>query len=203
MVSNIWLFWNGWLCILEINKRDWKAGRRKKYQIVFIILGSILGFGGGATNFPLMYGWGEMQPFGVFAVMLAPFALGYAALKFNLMNIKVIATELFGGIISIVLLINFLTSETLEEWFIRGLVLGFGLISSILIIRGVLKEVRAREEIERLAKELEVANIRLRESDQAKSDFVTIASHQLRAPITAIKGYTSLLFEGSFGLFPF
>lgn len=187
---------------IELIKESFKASGEKKYQIIFIILGSILGFGGGATNFPLMYGWGEMQPFGVFAVMFAPFALGYAALRYNLMNIKVIATELFGAIISLILLINFLTSETAEEWFIRGLVLGFGLVSSILIIRGVLKEVRAREEIERLAKELEVANIRLRESDQAKSDFVTITSHQLRTPLTAVKGYVSMLLEGTYGPVP-
>ncbi|MFH1990633.1 MAG: HAMP domain-containing sensor histidine kinase [Patescibacteria group bacterium] len=64
------------------------------------------------------------------------------------------------------------------------------------------KEVRAREEIERLAKELEKANVRLKELDQAKSEFVTITSHQLRAPITAIKGYSSMLMEGTFGPVP-
>lgn len=179
----------------------------KKYQVGYIIVGSILGFGGGATNFPLMYGIDTIHPIGVFAVgvfavMGSPFILGYAALRYHLMNIKLIANELFGGVIGLILLINFLTSETLEEWFVRGFLLVLGLIFIILFIRGVFKEVRVREEIERLAQELEKANVRLKKLDEAKSEFVTITSHQLRAPLTAIKGYSSMLLEGSYGKVP-
>ncbi|MFH1789824.1 MAG: HAMP domain-containing sensor histidine kinase, partial [bacterium] len=35
-----------------------------------------------------------------------------------------------------------------------------------------------------------------------KSDFVTITSHQLRAPITAVKGYASMVLEGTYGPVP-
>lgn len=50
--------------------------------------------------------------------------------------------------------------------------------------------------------ELERSNNRLRDLDQLKTEFVAIASHQLRAPVTAIKGYASLIIEGSFGNVP-
>lgn len=35
--------------------------------------------------------------------------------------------------------------------------------------------------------------------DQAKSDFISITSHQLRTPLTAMKGYLSMMLDGDFG----
>ena len=40
---------------------------------------------------------------------------------------------------------------------------------------------------------------KLKEVDQMKDDFISMASHELRAPITAIRGYLSLFLEDAFG----
>jgi len=40
---------------------------------------------------------------------------------------------------------------------------------------------------------------KLQEVDQMKDDFISMASHELRAPITAIRGYLSLFLEDAFG----
>lgn len=50
--------------------------------------------------------------------------------------------------------------------------------------------------------ELETANDKLKELDQLKSEFLSLATHQIRAPLTAIKGYSSMLLEGDFGSLP-
>ena len=75
------------------------------------------------------------------------------------------------------------------------LVLSFG----ILLIRSVRREVEQREELQGLTKQLEFANRELKRLDKAKSEFISIASHQMRTPLTAIKGYMSLLREGTYG----
>lgn len=40
---------------------------------------------------------------------------------------------------------------------------------------------------------------KIKEVDQLKDEFISIASHELRTPLTAIKGYASLIHEGTFG----
>ena len=59
--------------------------------------------------------------------------------------------------------------------------------------------IKLKKEIEKATEELRKANIDLKKLDQAKSDFISIASHQLRTPLTVIKGYISMMLEGSFG----
>lgn len=46
---------------------------------------------------------------------------------------------------------------------------------------------------------LRIANEKLRELDSAKSEFMSIASHQLRTPLAGIVGYLSMLEEGDYG----
>ncbi|MEI6221823.1 MAG: ATP-binding protein [bacterium] len=55
------------------------------------------------------------------------------------------------------------------------------------------------EKVRQINKELQTTNERLRELDVAKTEFVSIASHQLRTPLTAIRGYNSLVLEENIG----
>ena len=56
-----------------------------------------------------------------------------------------------------------------------------------------------QKEVDRQTKTLKDANIRLKQLDVAKSEFISLASHQLRTPLTIIKGYVSMILEETWG----
>lgn len=53
--------------------------------------------------------------------------------------------------------------------------------------------------IEQATKDLTHANHELKALDKAKDEFISMASHQLRTPLTAVRGYTSMVMDGDFG----
>lgn len=65
----------------------------------------------------------------------------------------------------------------------------------------VIKNITLYGEISNKNLELEHANEHLKKLDEAKSEFLSIASHQLRTPLTGIKGYLSMILEGDYGKF--
>lgn len=60
--------------------------------------------------------------------------------------------------------------------------------------------VRAEAAAHAYARELEAANVQLRQVDEVKSDLMSTASHELRTPVAAVQGYAELLAQHWEGL---
>jgi len=176
----------------------------EKRQAYYLFLGySLSGYISFPTN--LLLPWVHIFALNwagqISTILMVAFAT-YAVVKHQLFNIKAIAVEFSIGALWIFVLIRTIISTSNTDRLINGGLFLLTIIVGVLLIRGVLQEVRSRERIEGLAKDLEEANKRLQELDQQKSEFVSLASHQLRGPLTAIKGYASLILEGDFGEVP-
>lgn len=55
------------------------------------------------------------------------------------------------------------------------------------------------EENQHVLRQLKASNAKLLALDEAKDDFISMASHQLRTPLTSVKGYISMINEGDAG----
>jgi PAS domain S-box-containing protein len=69
-------------------------------------------------------------------------------------------------------------------------------------LQGYAKITRDMTEPHETLQRLEAANQRLLELDEAKSFTISVASHELRSPLTSIKGYVENLVEGVAGPLP-
>lgn len=59
--------------------------------------------------------------------------------------------------------------------------------------------VTLKQEVEEATAQLRDSNRKLKKLDEAKDEFISMASHQLRTPLTSVKGYISMVMDGDAG----
>ena len=141
----------------------------------------------------------QLEMYGLFGMYVFLGSMLYVIVKFKTFNIKLIGAQAL--IVSLVTLIAshlfYISSVTAVVLDIITLIIA--IFFGYFLIRSIKKEIKSREALEVTTKELKIANQRLLEIDRQKSEFVSFATHQLRAPLTAMKGYASMILEGDFG----
>ncbi len=141
----------------------------------------------------------EINLIGPIGMLVFIGVLSYMIVRFKIFNIKLLSAQVL--VFALIMLIGsqlfFIKSKV--NFVLTCFTLILASIGGYFLVRSVVKEVKQREEIEKLAENLRLVNERLRALDKMKSEFVSIASHQLRSPLTSIRGYASMLAEGSYG----
>ncbi|MEN9647419.1 MAG: hypothetical protein RLY57_223 [Candidatus Parcubacteria bacterium] len=137
--------------------------------------------------------------YGLFGMPILLIYLGYLIIKYKAFDIKVFTTQ--GIVATLITLVasQFFFAQSEAAIILTGVTLLLVIIFGRFLIRSVRNEIESRELIQSQKGQLEKANERLKVLDKQKTEFVSLASHQLRAPMTAIKGYITLILDGDYG----
>jgi signal transduction histidine kinase len=144
-------------------------------------------------SLPMFFGIVRWYWLGDYSTLTVLGLTAYAIVKKELFGIRVVLTALLVALIALLLVVDVVVfTEGGFPRIVKGLVLLTFLYFGYMLVQSVHREIAQREELQDIAAELQ-------RSDDAKTEFLSIVSHQLRSPLNAIKGYLSLLLEGTYG----
>lgn len=169
-------------------------------QLKNTIYAGLVGFIAGSTNFfPQVF---NIYPFGNYIVVGYVVIMVYGVVRHKLLSPKVVVAQLFTSGLILVSFIEVVLATSSRLIIFRTLILAVVSFFSLLFIRSIKKEIKIKDELAEKEVELTKKNSELARISAEKTEFVSLASHQIRGPLTSIKGYSAMLLDGDFGKLP-
>lgn len=159
----------------------------RKNQVKYILLMALIGYGGGITNFLPQIA--KVYPFGNYLVIFYIVAITYAITKHKLFDVKVFAVALFGTALVAFSFIEILLAQGVNSAVFRSIIFVFTAAIAYLLIKSVIKDIKQKEQLEKLTTELTQVNQSLEQATlklQASNKGLAETGVQLRSANTLL-----------------
>ncbi|OGM25118.1 hypothetical protein A2962_02340 [Candidatus Woesebacteria bacterium RIFCSPLOWO2_01_FULL_39_61] len=193
---NVFLFLG--LTIYTLYRKFRVSEGKEKSQLKFLIGGiSVTFILATITNFVLVnfFNITSLVPSGPLFTIILVASVTYAIVKHELFKIKILAAQILTTVIWVVLFSRIFLARSFSEALVDIFTFAMVVLFGILLVKSVMDEVKQRQKLAELTERLKVL-------DAQKDTFISMAAHELRAPMTAIKGYVSMVMEGDTGDIP-
>lgn len=137
----------------------------------------------------------EFYRFGNYSVIIFVAFTAYAIVRQQLFDVKLILTEIGVAIVNIAAIEQIFLSQGTYHVLINSLLFVFVAYGSYILVKSVIREIKFREELQVMSEQLARANSHLKDLDKMKTEFVSLASHELLTPVSAIEGYLSMILD--------
>lgn len=137
----------------------------------------------------------KIEQYGYFGMSVFMGFLAYLIVKYKAFNIKLLTAQALVVAIIILIASQFAFIQKPINRVLTGITLAIVSIFGWWLVRSV-------RMVDEQKEQLEVVNKELERLDKTKNEFINIASHQLRTPITVIRGVVSMIQQGDMDKLP-
>lgn len=181
---------------------SWKKSDVKKRTQLSIVLGAVVLFFAvfASTEYiATITNVYETNLYGLFILPLFLIIMVFAITNLGVFQFRFLGTQVLAYALIIMSGSQFLFLQDSAESTLSIITLVISIFFGILLLQNARREAEARTRIEQLAHDLQAANVKLRDLDKQKTEFVSFATHQIRSPLTSIKGNAAMILEGDYG----
>lgn len=148
------------------------------------------------------FGFSQLSNFywlGPLFVVIGVSSMAYMIFEGRKIHIRLLPIIVMALALIVALVGQMVIAPTPSSSVFSGIVLAGTLLLVVFLIRDVLVEETDRKSLELLLTQINKANQALRIADETKTEFLSIASHHLRTPLTLIKWTLTEFLEGNYG----
>ncbi len=174
-----------------------EKGSTYSSQLKNTLIVCIIGFTAGGSNFfPQFF---NIYPFGNYIVILYIIVMVYGVIRYKVLSPKVVSAQIFTLALMLLSFIEIILAPDVKQILYKTVMFILVSFFSWLFIKNLKVEIKIKNELATINDTLIKKNIELDRISAEKTEFVSLASHQIRAPLTSIRGYISLLRDEDLG----